>query len=135
MDKRERKGLALGAVIGAVAGVVTGILFAPKSGKETRKDIKDAAVKASDTVQDEAKKLQAEAVELLDKLEAVAKDKTGKVSDSAKTHAKDLKEKASDLAEIAKSFKAGKSTDKDLNDAIKQVKAAKASIKTFLSHN
>lgn len=34
---------ALGALIGAVAGVVAGILTAPKSGKETRADIKAKA--------------------------------------------------------------------------------------------
>lgn len=34
------KKIALGAVIGAVAGVVAGMLVAPKSGKETRGDIK-----------------------------------------------------------------------------------------------
>jgi len=34
---------ALGAVIGAAAGVIAGILTAPKSGKETRADIKAKA--------------------------------------------------------------------------------------------
>jgi gas vesicle protein len=38
------KKLALGAVVGAVAGVVVGVLMAPKSGKETRGDIKKRAV-------------------------------------------------------------------------------------------
>jgi gas vesicle protein len=33
----------LGAAIGAIAGAVAGILFAPKSGKETRKIIGDKA--------------------------------------------------------------------------------------------
>ena len=33
----------LGAVIGAAAGVIAGILTAPKSGKETRDDIKSKA--------------------------------------------------------------------------------------------
>ena len=47
MNKHGKKGIAIGAVIGAVAGVVAGILFAPKSGKETRKDIKDVASKTS----------------------------------------------------------------------------------------
>lgn len=32
--------VALGAIIGAAAGVVAGILTAPKSGKETRADLK-----------------------------------------------------------------------------------------------
>ena len=40
MSKKTAGKLALGAAIGAVIGVVTGILTAPKSGKETRADIK-----------------------------------------------------------------------------------------------
>lgn len=34
---------AVGAIIGAVAGVIAGLLTAPKSGKETRADIKEKA--------------------------------------------------------------------------------------------
>ncbi|HEV7951956.1 MAG TPA: YtxH domain-containing protein [Candidatus Saccharimonadales bacterium] len=48
---------ALGALIGAVAGVIAGVLTAPKSGKETRADIrhkaeelKSEAVKRADEV-------------------------------------------------------------------------------------
>ncbi len=40
--------LALGAVVGAAVGVAAGILTAPKSGKETRDDIKKKAVDAKD---------------------------------------------------------------------------------------
>jgi gas vesicle protein len=32
---------AIGAVIGAVAGVIAGLLTAPKSGKESRADLKE----------------------------------------------------------------------------------------------
>jgi len=38
---KKGTGLALGAIIGAAIGGVAGILTAPKSGKETRQDIKD----------------------------------------------------------------------------------------------
>lgn len=37
------KRFAFGAIIGVVAGVVAGVLTAPKSGKETRSDIKTKA--------------------------------------------------------------------------------------------
>ncbi len=133
MDKKESKGIAVGAAIGAVVGVITGILFAPKSGKETRQDIKHAAVTASDKVLEEARKLQQEANELVEKLENFAKENGDKIGKTAQDHAKDLKHKASSLAEIAKSFKAGEASDKDLDKAIHQVKEARTSIKAFLS--
>ncbi len=37
-----------GALIGALAGVTAGVLFAPKSGKETREDIKNKGVEIKD---------------------------------------------------------------------------------------
>lgn len=39
---------AIGALIGAAAGIIAGILTAPKSGKETRADIKEKAVDLKD---------------------------------------------------------------------------------------
>ncbi len=38
-----KKFLPIAAIVGAVAGVVAGVLVAPKSGKETRADIKAKA--------------------------------------------------------------------------------------------
>lgn len=35
---------AIGAAIGAIAGIIAGVLTAPKSGKDTRADIKSKAV-------------------------------------------------------------------------------------------
>jgi len=43
VDQKKKdfyKGAAIGIGVGAIAGAVAGILFAPKSGKETREDIK-----------------------------------------------------------------------------------------------
>ena len=132
MDKQEKKGLAIGAVIGAIAGVVTGILFAPKSGKETRQGIKDEASKINKDLRAEIEKLQKEAKVLIAKVEAKAKSKTGIVATTAKKHVKQAKHSAESLATVVKSFNAGESSDKDLNAAIKKVKAARTSLKAFL---
>ena len=91
MDKREKKGLAIGALFGAVIGVITGILFAPKSGKETRKDIKDAAGKAADALVEEAHTLQNEAKKLIEKAESHAKKLKGQAATTAKEHISELK--------------------------------------------
>lgn len=40
----SKGGFLKGAVLGALAGITAGVLFAPKSGKETREDIKNKAV-------------------------------------------------------------------------------------------
>ena len=45
---------AIGAAIGAAVGVVAGILTAPKSGKETRADVKKKAGEAKDFAVDKA---------------------------------------------------------------------------------
>lgn len=47
MSKGNGK-FVLGALLGAAAGAVAGILFAPKSGKETRKVIKEKTKEYAD---------------------------------------------------------------------------------------
>jgi len=57
MSKNKGK-FALGALLGALAGAAAGILLAPKSGKETRKDLakkaKELSKKGKDFVAKEA---------------------------------------------------------------------------------
>ena len=49
-SKSYLKGAATGVAIGALAGAIAGILLAPKSGKETRKDIAKWADKMKDEI-------------------------------------------------------------------------------------
>lgn len=132
MDKREKKGLAIGAVVGAVVGVVTGILFAPKSGKETRKDIKDAAEKAADKMLEEAHHLQDEAKDLIAKAEEKVKKLKGTASETAKTHVTEMKHTTENVKAAVKAFKSGEANDKDLSNAVKKAKEAQSSLKAFL---
>jgi gas vesicle protein len=53
------KMMALMFLGGAVLGAVAGLLFAPKSGRETREDIKDYAVKVKQDVTDVAERTKA----------------------------------------------------------------------------
>jgi gas vesicle protein len=82
--------LAIGTFVAAVAGFVTGILLAPKSGKETREQIKQESMKAKDTAVEEVRE-KTEAVK--EKATEVAND----VSEKAKEVRDDVTAKAKDL--------------------------------------
>lgn len=73
--KKDTKGLLWGALVGSVVGSVTALLFAPKPGKELRKDIADGAAAGIEKVQEIAVQVGDKSVELYDK----AKDSIGHV--------------------------------------------------------
>lgn len=124
LERRKRRdtagkvgfGLALGALVGSAAGV----LFAPKSGKETRKDIKDAVqetgeqIKATSkefsknvqkTYHDTVDKVSSFGEKKLTQLHNVAEDveeKTEKALEKAKDKAEETKEKVEEKASEAK---------------------------------
>lgn len=55
-SKNFAKGAAAGIALGAIAGAVAGILLAPKSGKETRKDIAKYIHEMKDKIAEELHK-------------------------------------------------------------------------------
>ncbi len=63
MDNQDSRcsspALTLAFLGGAVAGVVAGLLLAPKSGEETRRDLKGYARKAEEEVLEKAKEARA----------------------------------------------------------------------------
>lgn len=107
---------------GAAVGVGLGILFAPKSGEETRKDLKNKL----DELVDQAKNIDIEEVrkditkrveEI--KMELVDLDKE-KVQEIAKEKLEQLKEKAQELVEVAKE-KGTPALKKAANDVLDSV--------------
>ena len=131
MDKRTKR-FAVGAVVAAAAGYVAGILTAPKSGKETRKDIKDTAVRGYGMAEKELKVLHTELSKLMDEAGKKATDLKGSAQknlDKAVTGAKVAKEKARDLLSA---IHEGDADDKDLDNAVKEAKKAADHLKSFL---
>lgn len=55
--KKDNSKFFLGVVLGAAAGLVAGILTAPKSGKETRQELKEQGKKALDETKKTSQKL------------------------------------------------------------------------------
>ncbi len=134
MAQEEHTGrkLAIGALIAGVAGYITGILTAPKSGKETRKDI---ANKAGDLKSEAGQQLQKANDELSHTIDS-AKDKTQALGAKAREEyneallrAKDARSKA---GAVLKAVRAGKSDEPELNKAIGQVKQAGKNLGKYL---
>lgn len=131
--KDKTKKIAIGAVIAAAAGYIAGVLTAPKSGRETRKDIKNAGLKAKTEAEKKLKELHSE----LDKLLDQAKDKAKKAKNvaseefaAAVTKAQFAKDKARN---ILSALHDGDADDKDLKKAIEEVKQSITHLKSYLA--
>lgn len=131
MNKGTKR-LAVGALIAAVVGYLAGILTAPKSGRETRDDIKQGAKQTYAEAEKDLKKLHTELAQALEEAKVRLAPTAGKAREdlqSAIDTAKQGKEKAS---EILGAVRGGKAEDKDLQKAIKQAREAIDHLKTYL---
>lgn len=131
MDKRTGR-FAFGALLAAAAGYVAGILTAPKSGEETRKDLKDTANKQINEIEKRLKKIHTELSSLIQDATSKAETLRGKT----KKEVEDILEKAAkakDKVRIALSgVRDGEAADKDLQKAIEEAEQAIEHLKTYL---
>lgn len=74
MNKDNTLGFCIGFLAGAVISGVITLLYAPKSGKETRKIIKTGAGEAVGKVVDVANAVKEKTGEVIDKVEEAASD-------------------------------------------------------------
>lgn len=128
----RKKTLAMAGLLIAGASYLAGILTAPKSGKETRKDILDNAVKAKIQAEKKLKKGHSELTSLISQAEKKKKnvnEKTKKELEHAIDKANDAKEKA---REILSAIRVGEVSDPNLQAVIEEVKLAKKNLVTYL---
>jgi gas vesicle protein len=131
--KKENTGkkIALGAAVAGVVGYLGGILTAPKSGKETRKQLAEEAEGVKESTEEQLSKAN-------DDLKVLLKDtKTKTVALSAQAReefneavirAKDAQNKTS---AALKAIKAGEAEDPELNKAVKQARQAAKNLGKF----
>jgi len=89
---------AVGALFGAAAGFITGILTAPKSGKETREELKAKAEKAKSEAGKKAEQVASKATDMTNDAKLKAKE----VAENVKSEATELKERSERAYEGAK---------------------------------
>jgi gas vesicle protein len=126
------KKVALGAALSAAAGYVAGVLTAPKSGKETRTDIKNKASETYVAAEKELKKLHTELGDVLSE----AGNKFGELRGKGKNsldEAVNKGQKAKDKArEVLSSLHDGEAEDKDLKKAIAEATKAVENLRNYL---
>ena len=128
MKKGTGKKIAIGTFLGVVTGYITGILTAPKSGKETRQDIKAASAKTLREAEKHLKVLYSE----LDEAIVKAKEYTNQGQEKLEElvdKAKDAKQKAKD---VLSAIRAGDAEDPDLKEAVAKATEAKNKLLDFL---
>lgn len=132
MANRTSK-IAIGAVIAAGVGYIAGILTAPKSGKETRKDIADAAIKVKSETERRLKQIYSE----LDDAIAEAKRRAAPVAASAKQELEKLLERASKakdkVREVLSAIHEGETDNQELDKVVKDVDVTLNDLKAYLS--
>lgn len=128
----KKGNFTIGALVAASAGYVIGVLTAPKSGRETRKNIAQTASKTKTEGEKQLKKLHSELAELLEQTNRQ------KIKAGAKA-SKELRE-AADKAKIAKekarlllsALHNGDADDPNLRKAIVEAQKAKTDLIKFL---
>jgi gas vesicle protein len=119
-ENNQGKGLLIGLLIGGALGALAGLLFAPKSGRELRQDIKnksdeylDDAERYITDAKTKAKDLINEGKKRSEKLITDAKTKSDELLKDAEKIFRDAKAKASNAVD------AGKKTFVDESDKLK----------------
>lgn len=133
MSKKRSSNIAVGALVAAGIGYAIGVLTAPKSGKETRRDIQRTALRAKGEAEQKLKKLHAELTRLIKQ----GKQHTKTMQSSAKTELVDALARAQRAKEKARelltALHEGESNDQDLQKAISDVKKASEHLKKYMT--
>ena len=126
------KAVALGTLAAAGAGYLTGILTAPKSGKETRKDISSKAIKVRRDGEKQLKKLHSDLTGLIKEGETRTKkagSKANKQLQDALDKAKTAKNKSREMLSAVRN---GDAEDPNLQAVVEEVKLAKTNLLKYL---
>jgi gas vesicle protein len=123
MSKQDgKRGLAIGAIFGAVVGLITGFLTAPKSGKETREDIKEKADQLTENAEKELKVLYRELSAYADKVRKEIDIAAGKTKKELEGLQVKLEASKDSIKDLLSTIRDGGADDKTIKAVIKQAK-------------
>jgi gas vesicle protein len=129
------KDVAIGAAIAGAVGYLAGILTAPKSGKETRKDIKDKAVQTKVEAEKRLKALHSQLNDLIEQGKKTSDKLSGKAKEDWDKLVKAAVASKDKVRAVLSSIHEGGTDDQDLQKAIKDASSAVDNLKTYLAKN
>ncbi len=134
MGKKNRN-VALGTLLIGLTGYAVGLLTAPRSGRETRKDLQKKATRAKTEAEKKLKVLHSE----LNVLIADGRVRVGKAKSDIRIKYADALDKAQvakeKAREILSAVHEGDADDKDLQKAIKEVNSAIEHLRKYANKN
>lgn len=128
----KKGNVALGTVIAAGVGYVAGILTAPKSGRETRKDIRKKAQQAKADAEHKLKQAHSELSKTLDEINAKAKTGKEKITQEVKEAVKKAEAARQKARELLSAVHEGEAEDQDLKQAVEETKQALNHLKKYI---
>jgi gas vesicle protein len=133
MAKGNARKFAITTAIAATAGYVVGILTAPKSGKETRDDIKLTVDNGVSEVEKQLNHAQDELKKLIEQVTSAP----GKLNAKAKAEFDEVVGKATDARnksqEVLRAVRKGSSDERELQVALNQAKSALKHLRKYIS--
>jgi len=127
----NKRNMAFGTLMVAAAGYVAGLLTAPKSGRETRKDIRDNALKAKGEAERKLKQAHSELTKLLDEATEIAKNSKDKAGEELKKAVEKADAIRLKTKVVLSSIHEGDAGDDDLHQALEDVKDAIKHLKQY----
>ena len=128
------KKFAAGAFLGAIAGAVAGVLAAPKSGKETRQDLKVATKIAVGQAEKDLKSAHTELKQLIASASVAIKDTSRQAKKDFEKAIERAKKSQSKVKVVLSSIHDGTSDDPELKKALDEAIAARAHLKKFFKN-
>lgn len=133
-QKKENvaKKVVIGSAIAATVGYLAGVLTAPKSGKETRADIKKAASKSMAQAEKELKKLNGELDRTLKQAKVTGNKASARTKDEIDALVVKAKVAKDKTRELIGAIQNGSADNKELDKAIKEANDSIEHLKQYL---
>lgn len=128
----KKSKIVIATAVAAAGGYVAGILTAPKSGKQTRKDISKKASKAKTEGEKQLKNLHSELSDVVKKAEKILGTNKAKASKGFKDAFSKAEETKSKAKMLLSALHDGDVDDPDLKKMIDDAKKAKNNLTKFI---